>query len=116
MSIDFICSNPQTLLNKFNKAIEQDEPKGKITTWVRSKDKKYYTHKADEWNSKAWFEPLVRNGVLTFCIIKPKNAAISRVAYAYYHGHLTETFLSHFDEDFTSSSSTAMPTSDDNVG
>lgn len=113
MAVDFICSDPHDLLNKFNKAIEQDELKGKITTWIRSKDKKYYTHKADEWKLKAWFKPLVKDGFLTFNIIKPKGAVISTVTYAYYHGHLIETFLGHFDTNFSQASSSALPTSDD---
>lgn len=115
MAVDFISSNPQVILNKFNKAIEQDEPKGKITTWVRSEDKKYYTHKAEEWKSQAWFKPIIKDGVLTFNIIKPKNADISTVTYAYYHGHLTETFLSHFDALFTKAISSSMPTREDKV-
>lgn len=115
MSVDFFSTAPQSLLNKFNDAIEQDTSKGKITTWVRSKDKKYYTHKADEWNAKAWFKPDVKDGALTFNIIKPNNSNISTVTYSYYHGHLTETFLSHFDNDFTKATSSAMPTSKDKV-
>ncbi|MCW2106442.1 UNVERIFIED_ORG: hypothetical protein M2402_003624 [Rahnella aquatilis] len=115
MAVDFISSNPQDLLNKFNKAIEQEEPKGKINTWVRSEDEEYYTHKAEEWNSKAWFKPSIKDGVLTFNIIKPQNKNISTVTYAYYHGHLTETFLSHFDTIFTKAISSSMPTNDDKV-
>lgn len=115
MSVDFFSSDPQSLLNKFNEAIEQDAAKGKITTWIRSEDKKYYTHKSEEWNAKAWFKPEVKNGVLTFNIIKPKSNVISTVTYAYYHGHLTETFLSHFDNDFTKATSSAMPASGDKV-
>ncbi|MCC3747024.1 hypothetical protein LLQ46_09225 [Rouxiella badensis] len=115
MAVDFLSPKPQELLNNFNKAIEQDDPKGKITTWVRSEDKVYYTHKAEGWNSKAWFKPSVKNGILTFNIIKPQNANITTVAYAYYHGHLTETFLSHFDNLFTKSISSSMPTPEDKV-
>lgn len=115
MAVDFISSNPQNLLKEFNNAIEQDEPKGKINTWIRSKDEKFYTHKAEEWNSKAWFKPVIKDGILTFNIIKPQNADISTVTYAYYHGHLSETFLSHFDELFSKAASSAMPTSADKV-
>lgn len=115
MAVDFYSPNPQELLKKFNKAIEQDEAKGKITTWVRSTDKQYYTHKAEAWNSKAWFRPAVKDGVLTFNIVKSQNSSISTVVYAYFHGHLTETFLNHFDSFFTKAISSAMPTSSDKV-
>ncbi|WP_277978027.1 hypothetical protein [Pantoea endophytica] len=115
MALKFLTSKPQDLLNKFNQAIEQKEVKGKITTWIRSNDKKYYTHKAEEWNSEAWFKPSIHDGALIFNIIKPQNKNITSIAYAYYHGHLTETFLNHFDNDFSESISSAMPTSNDNV-
>ncbi|MHC0023787.1 hypothetical protein [Enterobacter vonholyi] len=59
--------------------------------------------------------PVVRSTMLTFNIIKPKSSNVSTVAYAYYHGHLTETFLSHFDKNFTKATSSAMPTSEDKV-
>lgn len=113
MSLKFKCSNPQDLLDRFNSAIDQEEKKGKITTWERSKDKIYYTHKSEEWNCKAWFKPSIYNGEIVFNIIKPKNSAINSVVYAYYHGHLTETFLTHFDNDFTTATSTALAEEDD---
>jgi len=115
MSLKFITPKPQELLNMFNQAIDQTEAKGKITTWIRSKDKIYYTHKAEKWNSEAWFKPSLHDGALIFNIIKPQNKNISSIAYAYYHGHLTETFLNHFDNFFSESISSAMPTSNDNV-
>jgi hypothetical protein len=39
---------------------------------------------------------------------------VTSVVYAYYHGHLIETFLNHFDKDFTKGEATALPTSGDN--
>lgn len=115
MSLKFTTPKPQELLNMFNQAIDQTEAKGKITTWIRSKDKIYYTHKAEGWNSEAWFKPSLHDGALIFNIIKPQNKNISSIAYAYYHGHFAETFLNHFDNFFNESISSAMPTSNDNV-
>jgi hypothetical protein len=37
----------------------------------------------------------------------------AKVVYAYYHGHLIETFLNHFDKDFTKAEATSLPTSGD---
>ncbi len=113
MAVVFITNNPISLLNEFNKRIEQTEAKGKITTWERSSNKKYYTHSSKEWHTKAWFKPNVESGKLIFNIIKPRNETISTVTYGYYHGHLIETFLNHFDGDFSRAEATARPTDDD---
>lgn len=113
MAIRFFTTDPQGLLNSFNARIEQKDAKGKITTWERSEDKKYYTHKATEWHAMAWFKPLVYSDRLTFNIIKPKNNNVTRLVYAYYNGHLTETFLNHFDGIFTQAVSTALPAPED---
>jgi hypothetical protein len=105
----FFTDSPQTLLDEFNKRIDQKEPKGKITTWMRSDDGKFYTHKSDEWGKKAWFKPTVGKDKLTFNIIKPKDRNVTTPVYGYYHGHLIETFLNHFDKDFTKADASALP-------
>jgi hypothetical protein len=116
MAISFLTDHPQALLKSFDAKISQKEQKGKITTWEKSNDGKYYTHKAEEWNKKAWFKPVIKDGELTFNIIKPGDQKVTVIVYGYYHGHLTETFLNHFDGDFTWTSSTAKATADDNCG
>lgn len=113
MAVFINTSEPSALLNAFNDRIAQDEPKGKITTWERSADGVYYTHKAQNWHSKAWFMPVIEKGVLKFNIIKPANADVTDVVYSYYHGHLTETFLNHFDRSFSDATSSALPRSGD---
>jgi len=105
----FLTDAPRSLLDQFNKRIDQREPKGKITTWERSKDGDYYTHKSEEWGKLAWFKPSVESGKLAFYIIKPKDRNIATVVYGYYHGHLIETFLNHFDKDFTKAEATPLP-------
>jgi hypothetical protein len=109
MAIHFTTNDAKSLLQAFNARISQADPKGKITTWVKSDDDKYYTHKAPEWNKLAWFLPKIEADKLTFNIIKPKNKDISATAYAYYHGHLLETFLNHFDNSFQNGAASAMP-------
>lgn len=115
MAVNFFTSDPNDLLDSFNKCIEQEESKGKITTWVRDNDGDY-THAADNWKWKAWFRPKVIEGALVFNILGRSNVAMSTATYGYYHGHLTETFLNHFDRKFSSGSSTALPTKDDSMG
>lgn len=115
MAVFFFTDAPKALLKEFEARIDQTEAKGRITTWERSDDGVYYTHKAIEWNKKAWFKPVVADDRLTFNIIRPGNANITTLVYGYYHGHLIETFLNHFDEDFSRGSATALPSTGDIV-
>ncbi|MEO6934977.1 MAG: hypothetical protein ABI171_06505 [Collimonas sp.] len=112
MAIHFATTTPQTLLNNFDARIAQTEPKGKITTWEKASDG-HYTHKATEWNKKAWLLPKVLNSQLTFNIIRPNGSNVTSQVYAYYHGHLIETFLNHFDTSFSNAVSSALPESAD---
>lgn len=113
MAITFFTDASRSLLNEFDARIKQSEQKGKITTWEKSDDGIYYTHKASEWTKKAWLKPTVFKDGLVFNIIKPKNIDVTAVVYAYYHGHLIETFLNHFDKKFSTGAASALPTSDD---
>jgi hypothetical protein len=113
MAIHFTTKDAQSLLKAFDARIAQAEPKGKITTWEKSSDGKYYTHKAPEWNKEAWICPKIEATQLTFNIIKPKNKNIDVVAYAYYHGHLIETFLNHFNNAFQNCVASALPEAGD---
>jgi hypothetical protein len=113
MAVNISTDTPKGLLAKFNAAIGQHEPKGKIDTWMLSDDGKYYTHTAERWTKKAWFMPSTSVGLLTFNIIKPKDRNVTSSVYAYYHGHLIETFLNHFDTDFSSAAATGLPAAGD---
>jgi len=75
----------------------------------------YYTHTSDNWHGKAYLRPALENGQLTFNIIRPADQNISTTVYGYYHGHLTETFLNHFDNAFLVATSTARPVAGDQV-
>ncbi len=109
MALHFLTSDGKGLLAAFDARIAQTEPKGKVTTWERLVHNKvvYYMHKADDWSREAYFKPVVKTDRLTFNIVKPDNKNLSNVAYGYYHGHLTETFLNHFDKLFTYATSSA---------
>jgi hypothetical protein len=117
MALHFMTTNAKKLLAEFEARIKQNEPKGSITTWERlvHDSMVYFTHKADSWAKLAYFRPTVGVDRLTFNIIKPKDKSISSLVYAYYHGHLTETFLNHFDELFEQAISSAKAEVGDNV-
>lgn len=117
MSVIFYSKKPQLLLDSFDEKIEQKEPKGKINTW-RKTPKGFYTHTAERWKDKAFFKPRVEDDKIVFniCPLAGENQVVTSEDYSFYHGHLTETFLNHFDENFTSARSSAKPTENDNVG
>lgn len=109
MSVLFITASPQDLLNEFNKRIAQKEEQGKVKTWLRHKDQVHYTHDSDNWRNDAFFKPIIVKDGLRFVIVPPEGSNISSLVYAYYHGHLTQTFLDHFDKMFTYAVSSAYP-------
>ena len=115
MAIHFTTEQAASLLKDFDARISQSEPKGKIATWEKSSDGKYYTHKSAEWSKKAWLLPKIEAHQLTFNIIRSEGQNISAVVYAYYHGHLIETFLSHFGKSFKNGVASALPETGDNV-
>jgi len=114
MAVHFVTTSAGSLLRAFDARISQTEAKGKITTWEKNADG-YYTHKATEWSKEAWFYPKTEATQLTFNIIKPQNKNVSSLTYAYYHGHLLETFLNHFDDSFKSGIASALPETGDKV-
>ncbi|MCJ0763668.1 hypothetical protein [Variovorax terrae] len=117
MALHFKTEKPKDLLAAFDARIGQTELKGKITTWKRvvSNGQVYYTHSSDDWKEKAFFQPAIETGQLTFYIKRPADQNISTPVYGYYHGHLSETYLNHFDNAFSHSTSTALPLPGDNV-
>ncbi len=106
MAAYFRTTTPQALLNKFDAAIHQTQVAGKVTTWEKN-HQGYYTHRAADWRAKAFFKATVSAGVLVFNIIRPSGKTVTKVAYGYYHGHLIETFLNHFDDLFSGAEATA---------
>ena len=89
MAVYLMTKDAKSLLKGFDERIEQVEPEGKITTWEKSSDGKYYTHKSTQWSKLAWFKPVVCEDRLRFNIIRPKDKNISVTVYGYYHGHRT---------------------------
>ena len=116
MSVIFQTRDPKQLLEAFDAAILKRELKGKITTWVKHSDMIHYTHTAAQWRYQAFLAPKVGEMELTFNIIRNKTSPVSTATYSFYHGHLIETFLNHFDQLFESANATAMPASGDRCG
>ncbi|WP_416467874.1 hypothetical protein [Pseudomonas sp. LFS044] len=116
MSVKFFTANPNALLKEFMEKITQEEKEGSITTWEITSTGSF-THKGQQYAREAFFraDPQPENKTLLFKIVRPEGKNISQRAYGYYHGHLIETFLNHFDKKFVSASASAMPADGDNV-
>lgn len=114
MAVTFYTKNPASLLKDFKEKINQTEPKGSITTWELTSGGQF-THLGKQYVGDAFFSATTTEDQLVFNIIRPKDKAVSGLAYAYYHGHLIETFLNHFDKSFSSASASALATKGDKV-
>ena len=108
MAASFTTSDPGGLLKLFKDAIDNKT----VTTWLYDDDGDFY-HADKQFKGTAWFTPKTAKGELVFNIIKSKTKAITPFVYAYYHGHIIETFLFHFDNSFTLGAATAWATPDD---
>jgi len=112
MAIKFYTDDSENLLRLFEARISQEEEKGKIKTWDIIGEKTY-THSSPEWKRKAKFVAKAESDNLTFGI-KPLDVdPLTIPVYGYYHGHLMQTFLDHFDKDFDLVGTTALLSSDD---
>lgn len=111
MAIYFNTDTPRGLLTAFNEAIDDSS----ITTWERDTDGDY-THKADLWKRKLWLHAVIDANRLAFYTIPPQDKKIQRNDFAYYHGHLIETFINHFHNRFEIAQATPNPAEIDRVG
>ncbi|ATA53938.1 hypothetical protein CKY39_12435 [Variovorax boronicumulans] len=107
--LTLITKAPAMLLKKFEERIAQKEPKGKIDGWIKvttGENAGKFTHVSKDQANKGFFEAKVdaEKKTLTF-LFAPLNA--EQFIYAYYHGHLTLSFISNFQDDFETATSTA---------
>jgi hypothetical protein len=114
MALFLTTTDPSGLLAEFKKRVKQTEQKGKITTWEENQQGNF-THKADQVRGEAWFCPTVEKGRLAWYLKSPKGKTMTRYVYAYYHGHMTETFVNHFPTLFSNATSTANVSGNDNA-
>lgn len=112
MSISFRGNDPARLLTAFNQAIDnhQNNRQGqRIDTWryVVHEQHHYYTHTSANWRDKAWLRADIEQGQLAFYVVPVQGVALTRETYAYYTGHLAETFIRHFSGAFSVAQTTA---------
>jgi hypothetical protein len=92
----FKSSNPQGLLDNFKKLINQKETKGKIDTWEEHDGG--FRHTSKEWKDLGLFKASLSDDGqhLLFSFSKSKGT----YSYAYYHGHLLQSFVQHLNKHF----------------
>ncbi len=114
--LSFKTDNPSTLLQLFDDAVAGQGNGKQIDTWrkVEGPGTKgpMYTHKSQQHANRAYFEVAVSRDELLFGLYWPGGRAPADAVYlyAYYHGHLIETFIHHFGAFFESVTSSAQYT------
>lgn len=106
MALYFDSSNPAQLLKLFEDAVALGGKKGGISTWVKHSSGNFFAHIGDQFEKCAWFQPKVETSRLALYLIITEGKKYDSMAYAYYHGHLIETMIHHFDSAFTLASAT----------
>jgi len=117
MAIYFPSDDPKGLLEAFGEATQNRQrgsTKPSIDTWRRLSypDGYRYTHtdKSKQCEDKALLQPVPENGQLAFYVKEfSPQVPVTRPVYAFYVGHLIETFIDHFDTKFTEASTTPDP-------
>jgi hypothetical protein len=103
MSVRVHCNDPSALLNQINQKVRE----GSIDTWTIDSDGDF-THSPAQWKNKAWFRPRIETGQILFRIIPAKGTRITKAVYGVFHGRFIEMLISHFDEDFSVVTATAL--------
>ena len=115
MAVYFATNSAPALLNAFNQTIAKHGQAGGVNTWrhVVHQGKNWYTHTGANWKDKAWFRAEPEANRLAFYVRPVERVTLTRDAYAYYAGHLIETFVRHFPTLFSAGQATAAPVGDD---
>jgi hypothetical protein len=110
MAVYFGTSNAAGLLKAFNQAIANAHQGAgqRIETWRHAlhNGHNFYTHTSQNWRDRGWFRADVEANRLAFYIVAAQGVPLTRDVYAYYGGHLTETFVRHFPTMFTAAQAT----------
>ncbi len=115
MAVYFATNDPSALRDAFNQAIANHHRAGGIDTWrhVVHEGKHFYTHTSAQYKDKAWFRAALEANRLAFHIRPFQGVSLTRDTYAYYAGHLIETFIRHFPKMFTITQATPSAAGDD---
>lgn len=119
MAVYFATNSAAGLLRAFNQAIANAHHGSgqRIETWrhVAHNQRDFYTHTSANWRDKAWFRADMEANRLAFHIVPVERVPLTREVYAYYAGHLIETFIRHFSTMFTAAQATPNAVGGDTV-
>lgn len=118
MALFLTTPNAAGLMRSFNQAIANNvhqAPGPRVATWrhVVHEGSNYYTHTSANWKDKAFFRGEVEANRAAFYIGPAKGVTLKRDVYAYYAGHLAETFMRDFPTLFASAQATSNAVGDD---
>jgi hypothetical protein len=118
MAIHFRSNDPGRLLVALNQAIDNhhhNRQGQRIDTWryVLHQQHYFYTHTSANWRDKAWLRADIEQGHLAFYILAFEGVRLTRDTYAYYAGHLIETFIRHFAGAYNLAQSTPNASGND---
>ena len=110
MAIFVTTNTPGMLVENIKKKIDEH----KIDTWSVDSDNDF-THNVDQWRNRAWIRYAIESGRVVFYVICRKDANMTIVEYAVYHGRFVEMLLTHFDNECNAIEVTPLATSYDRV-
>jgi hypothetical protein len=109
MGIYFLSSDPKRLLASFNESHS-------IKTWrfTLIHQKPHYTHTSEAWKDKAYLKPDdTEPDRLAFHVQRFHGTPLTKDVFAYYLGHLAETFIRDFPDQFSEVHLTSSPDPED---
>ncbi|WP_369975450.1 hypothetical protein [Xanthomonas bundabergensis] len=103
--LKFYTKDPAELLQKFKAKLKAKQGQDSIKTWEQVGEN--FGHTSERWKNKLEFKANVNAGAekpnlaFTMTSIEKGTQEEQQIVYAYYHGHLLQTFVDHLGEHFT---------------
>jgi len=112
MAIFVKTNTPEMLVENIKKKIGEH----RIDTWSVDSDNDF-THNVDQWRNRAWIRYKVERefGRVVFFVICRRDANMTIVEYAVYHGRFVEMLLTHFDRECDTIEVSPLATNYDSV-
>lgn len=103
--LKFYTKDPAGLLQKFKAKLKAKQGQDSIQTWEQVGET--FGHTSERWKGKLAFKATINADAtepnLTFTVASMAKGTQEeqQIFYAYYHGHLLQTFVDHLGEHFT---------------
>lgn len=103
--LKFYTKDPAGLLQKFKAQLKAKQGQDSIQTWEQVGEN--FGHTSERWKGKMQFKASVNadatepNLTFTMASMAKGTQEEEQIFYAYYHGHLLQTFVDHLGRHFT---------------